>query len=254
MRWTCAGWFLLLLTMVGCAKKYPADLVSPYGERRVWAVAPFRNETGSLHADGVRGADHLVRQLAQVDGLDVLPLNRTLEAMQSLEISAVGSKSDAAALREALGVDGLVVGSMTAYDPYDPPKLGLSLELHADPRADPSSAEYDLDGLRRLQSRSTGDGLFTSTTATGPRQQPVVSVSALFDGRSPAVLERVRGYARERGAGGEDPQAYRLYLISMDLFTEFVSFEVGSKLVLDETLRQATLNRPSFALFPDSEP
>ncbi|MEM6750532.1 MAG: hypothetical protein AAF612_08680 [Planctomycetota bacterium] len=251
--WACLA-LGLAATVAGCAKDYQADLVTPYGERRVWAVAPFRNDSGTLHADGVAAADHLVRQLAQVDGLDVLPLNRTLEAMQTLGVGAIGSASDAAAVRELLGVDGLVVGSVTSYDPYDPPTFGLSLELHTDPSATPMAQDFDLDGLRRLQSRSVGDGLIQTRTATGPRRQPVVSVGALFDARSARVVERVQGYARERGRGGDDPAAYRLYLISMDLFTEFVSFEVASRLVLDETIRQASLRPDDFIPLTDARP
>ena len=61
---------LLACLMSGCElfDRYPPidPLVAPYATRRVWAVVPLRNETGSLQADGVRMAEQLARQLEKI--------------------------------------------------------------------------------------------------------------------------------------------------------------------------------------------
>ena len=118
--------------------------MSPYGGRRVVAVAPLRNESGSLHVDALRLTDQLAAEVARVRGLDTVPVNRVLATMRSLEMSGIDSPADAHRLRERLGVDGLVVGSITAYDPYDPPTLGLAVELYRGDR-DPGGTGHGLD-------------------------------------------------------------------------------------------------------------
>jgi len=153
----------------GCQKEQRVDAVkAPYEARQVFAVAPLRNESGSAYADGVRIADKITAQLALTKGLDTLPVNRVLSAMQALGLSAVTNKGDAIRLRQMLGVDGLVVGTITAYDPYEPPKLGLSLELYLDSRLVWQGSGFDTQKL----SRSASDPTATLPTVAGPRDSP----------------------------------------------------------------------------------
>ena len=88
-------------------------------------MAPLRNESGSIQADGGSIADHLTKHLENASNLDVIPVNRVLAAMARLEYGRVTSPTEARHLLHSLSVDGLVVGSITAYDPYDPPKVRL---------------------------------------------------------------------------------------------------------------------------------
>jgi len=135
-----AMWMVLALVVLsaGChyrgARHQPQRLSAPYGDRQVWAVVPLRNESGSLHADGLKAADQLAQRLETVMGLDTIPVNRVLAAMRSLKMSDVSDAKDVIELRNVLGVDAVVVGTITAYDPYDPPKLGIAIELYFDPR------------------------------------------------------------------------------------------------------------------------
>jgi len=54
-------------------------------------------------------------------------LNRTIAAMRALRMSDLKSPAEVRQLASELGVDGVIVGSITAWDPYDPPKLGIAL-------------------------------------------------------------------------------------------------------------------------------
>src|SRR5690606_14752642 len=124
-------------------------LASPYETRQIWAIAPLRNESGSLYADGVKMADHLAYQLENAEQLDVLPVNRTLRAMNALGMRQINTRQDAMRLLQTLGADALVVGNITAYNPYDPPRLGIALELYQHPRIWRNENEIDPRKLSR---------------------------------------------------------------------------------------------------------
>jgi len=236
-----AMWMVLTLVVstAGCqyrGAKKAENLSAPYGDRQVWAVAPLRNESGSLHADGLKTADQLAQRLETVMGLDVLPVNRVLAAMQSLQMQEIASTEDAIKLRGVLGTDGLVVGTITAYDPYDPPKLGLTIELYVDP------FRKSLGGtdVRKLV-RAATDEMSLPTKPNRP-SQPVSVVSGFYDAADPLVHEKLLNYA-SRSGGDEDDQGparvWRLYQIDMSLYTEFVTYLVSQQLLRVEEQRLA---------------
>lgn len=217
----------------GCALISPRQpaLFGPYEQRMVWAAAPLSNESGSQHADGLRLADQLASQLEQAANIDVLPVNRTIEAMHSLQIEQVTTPQEAAALRQVLGADALVVGVISAYDPYDPPKIGLAVELHLDPRYLEDDVAFDV----RRQSRSPQDEL---TLPSGDSmRQPVSTVSAYLDSADPAVRKMLQRYANKRSGIDSDKFAWVRYRSSMDLYSEFASYVMSWRLLQAETDR-----------------
>jgi hypothetical protein len=225
---------MLMLLVVGCEMQpKPAEpLSAPYASRRVWAVAPLRNESGSLHADGLMFADRFVRALENAQGLDTLPVNRTLEAMQSLRLEQITSPGEAMQLMQALGADGLVVGTLTAYDPYDPPKVGIAVELYLN---------KDVEKLERLDPRALSEAAVDRGPLPGvmQRQQPVSVASAFLDAADPQVRQMMKRFAVDRGVE-KDPRfvlfkeqddQWRLYRISIDLYAEFVGYEMSRRLL-----------------------
>lgn len=235
--------------LVGCTsdpRAHAPPLNNPYGQRTVWAVAPLRNESGSAYADGARLADHLARQLEHAGDLDVMPVNRVLAAMTALKMPEVASPAQAVQLQRTLGAAGLVVGTVTAYDPYDPPKVGLQLELFA-AALDPAASSVDVRELVRSPA-------FTPAPARAAQARPVSAVSAVIDASDPAMQEPMRAYAAGRspqdrrpsaiqsfaashGLGGDPDHAWRRYRISMDLFVEFASYVMSRRLLEAETQR-----------------
>lgn len=121
----------------GCAAKPdlvpPGVVVSPYAADAAFAVIPLRNESGASFIDTDAVSDKVVAELAQARGLRCLPLNRTIEAMRALELPAVTTPIEAQQVARAMGVDGIIVGTITAFDPYNPPVFGVSLALYAQP-------------------------------------------------------------------------------------------------------------------------
>jgi len=228
---------LIALLIGGCAlipKDQGTDpLIGPYSQRRVWAVVPLRNESGSLYADGAALADHLARHLEGASNIDVVPVNRTLAAMGALQMrTGPTSRAQVMQLLQDLDVDGMVVGTISAYEPYDPPKLGLSLELYVHPRVFRQLEEFHV----RQLSRSATDEMSVPKGA-GRIGQPVASVSAFLDAGDPVVRHKLERYAYDRGSSNEDVEAPVLYRISMDLYREFVAYVMSWRLLEAESQR-----------------
>lgn len=226
----------LVLAVAGCNERQSFDATGLYSQRQLWAVAPLRNESGSLFADGYRTADHLARQLEEIRGIDVLSVNRVIAAMQALRLSSIDSPAEAQQLRQALGVDALLVGTITAYEPYDPPKLGLAVELFV---GDRTRNGTPIEDIREL-TRAPTDQMSKPSEPTG-FAGPASSVSAYFDAAVPDVREHLRKYAEKRGVDPKtSPDGWRLYRINMDLYTEFVSYVVSYRLMQAEIKRVAS--------------
>ena len=234
---------VMVLVLCGCAPSGPQvrEAPAPSAPTRLWAVAPLRNESGSAHADGLTLADHLARQFETAPGVDVLPVNRTLVAMEALNLASTASPGDALKLLGTLDADVLVVGTITAYDPYDPPKLGLALELYLSRRGHRQQALE----LRDLVSTPIDR---TSVAQRQALRQPVAVVSAVFDASDPAVDELLQQYVRDRKPRSDDAGAARLHRISMDLFSQFVSNVMSRRMLQAESRRLAEL---SSAQVPD---
>ena len=220
------------LVMSGCSlfqgDKAP-PLEAPYADTQTWAVAPLRNESGSQQVDVLRVADHLTRQFEEAQGLSAVPVNRVIAAMESLELPELTNPEEAALLRETLGVDALVVGTVTAYDPYDPPELGLALELYTGPQIPRARIE-----IRKLTAAPTDETAQPREVDPG---QPVTIVSGHYDAGVPRVRERLQDYGHERGAEASGDGGWRRYRLSMDLYTEFVSYVAGERLLDAERQR-----------------
>ncbi len=227
---------LLVVLLVGCQRPVVQRTIeAPYGERQVWAVVPLENETGSRYADGLVMADELIRALEQVQAIDVLPLNRVLQAMDALKMPRIETRDDAIHLREALGVDALVVGTMTHYDAYDPPKLGVALDLYSWPaHARPRPID-----IRRLTWEPLGDRAGIRRGTLYSMQQPVTTVSGYFDAAGVGTKELIDDYAYGRGTTPNALHESRLYTINMNLFQAFVSHEMGSQIIWAEWQRLA---------------
>lgn len=244
---------MFALAVVGCAfgPQRSAGLVAPWAATasRTLAVAPLLNESGSAQVDGVRLADRLTERLNGATGVSTLPVNRVLAEMQRLSLGEVRSEADARALREALGVDGLVAGTVTAYDPYDPPKIGLNLGVFFAPgidaveaagRAGASGPPESEDrwavapgapDLRAL-SRSAQPRRIESAAATATLGR-IAAVSRFYNAADPATQDALARFVRDRGTDyARSETDARLYRISSDLFSDFVAREAAADLLV----------------------
>ena len=173
----------------------PQRTVAPYatGADVLWAVVPLRNESGTTDPDIAVISDKLVAALEEVEGVRAVPLNRTLQAMHALGLEQ-GPKTpgDARKLAQAMGVDGVLVGSLTAWDPYTP-TLGLALGLFARPGA---MREETGEPLNPRDLTASGTGHQPAPDRFSER--PLSSVSEHLDAKNHQVLLDVKTYANGR--------------------------------------------------------
>ncbi|MDX2148083.1 MAG: hypothetical protein SFZ23_11230 [Planctomycetota bacterium] len=237
-----------VLALGGCSRvdrdglTPPRVLVAPYDTTQrevVWAVAPLRNESGTSLAEPDVMTDRVAAAIAEIRGVRVLPVNRSMAAMKSLQITEINTPAEAASLAAALNADALVVGTITAYNPYYP-AVGLTLALYA--RTDRVHVEttqtVDAARLRRTAS------LDETGVRSSLRGNPVAVTSEHLDGRNHQVQMDVRNYAIGRQAPGQ-PLRWKSYIESAPLFAEFASHAAVGKLVQSEWVRIARQSRPA---------
>jgi hypothetical protein len=227
-----------IVAVTGCGPRLQrpellADLVQP---GRVWAVAPFANESGVSAVNTERVADLFTQQLQQVLGVDTVPVNRVILAMRGLDMPAITSAADARRLLFALEVDVIVVGTVTAYDPYPPPTLGAAVQAFTRHGSVPVAGISDLNELVRSPSGADMDVAMGATGAMAASAQ----AAGIFDASSHQTLAWLESFAKGRtepgSAFGTD-----IYLVSMELYTQFVSYRLIHDLLAWEQFQQQPL-------------
>ncbi|MEE2908646.1 MAG: hypothetical protein VX527_12540 [Planctomycetota bacterium] len=221
---------LLLCLMTACEHsrklQQPQRLSAPYGWTALWAVAPLVNESGTTAVNTIRISDSLTEELQQVEGINTVPVTRTLAVMHKLRMRAVTTQQDARTLMDTLGVDGLIVGTVTAWDPYSPPTLGLALQLFTND-----------DRLNSPRTDSFPDQS-TRTSRAGP--SAAAQAAGIFDASDHTTLESLAIFATGRthpsSVYGAD-----IYLMKMDLYTKFVAHQLLAGLLRNEQQRLASM-------------
>jgi hypothetical protein len=196
----CVCIVLLLTCLSGCDQTHPYGLESaleiPNHKTEVWAVAPAVNLSGHREVDAILQADLLYQQLQQVKGMTVVPVDRVVQVLEALNTERIDSVAQAKLVCDLLHVDALVVPTVTAYDPYLPPKMGASLAL-----------------FRR------GDRTGTPRQAVG-----------MFDSMDGTIRKNLLIFANGR-SDPNGPMAEREYFLSMDRYTGFVYHELIADLL-----------------------
>ncbi len=137
-----------LLAYSGCAflpqvAKIPV-LQNPFaGVQRV-AVAPFFNLSEEPTVDGRQFALAYYNALQAVPGFEVIPVGQVERAMQEYGLG-LNTPQEACRLAELLGADAIVIGAVTDYSPYYPPRLGLRVEWYP---ADPAGHAFKASGQK----------------------------------------------------------------------------------------------------------
>jgi hypothetical protein len=226
----------LALGIGGCASsadklEQPTVLESPFPGRSevLLAVAPPSNESGVSTVDVLAVGDELVAALSEAHGLSAVPMNRTLAAMAAKGLTGVRSPVEAKILADALGVDGVVMSSVTAYDPYEPPKIGLALALFMqDAPAAPTLDPHALSGAYTDQP--------ARAKTTFPDRPEATAIEHL-DASNHEVLAALKEFAR----GRHDPNSalnWRRYTASMELYTQFAAYHTVRRLLENEHSRR----------------
>ena len=224
----------LLLAVIGCA-----DPVIPYGQEdrlslprgtagEVWAVAPALDLSGENQIDPLLQADILFRELQTVKYVTALPVNRAAEVYAALGIRQVQSQTDADLVLGALGATGLVVPTITIYDPYDPPKVGATLTLFRRSVGFGPTTGQNARDAAAAGVPAEGSGLPAGSAAGFA--PGTVQATGVFDATNGSIRAAVFEYAY----GRYDPyaaSARREYLLSADRYCGWVYNELLGDLI-----------------------
>lgn len=106
---------------------------NPFPQLSRVAVTPFINLSDEPTVDGAQFAMAYFAELQSVRGFEVVPLGVTENAIVQLGLFRHPEEAavDARRLAQHLGVDAVVVGAVTDFDPYYPPRCGMRVEWYA---------------------------------------------------------------------------------------------------------------------------
>lgn len=124
-----ASALLVLAALPGCVI-IDVGVTNPVPGLSTVAVAPFVNLSHERAVDGRRFALAYYSELQKVPGFEVLPVGVT-EAVIVDNGLHLNSPDDVLKLAQILNVDAVVVGAITDYAPYYPPRIGLQVEWYS---------------------------------------------------------------------------------------------------------------------------
>ena len=125
---------LLSLSLTGCSllpRAVHQPLIhNPFPQLSKVAVAPFFNLTNEPTVDGRQFALAYFNELQLVPGYEVVPVNVVERAIEEHHLR-LGGPDDVRRLAQLLGVEAVVVGAVTDYTPYYPPRCTMQVEWYA---------------------------------------------------------------------------------------------------------------------------
>jgi hypothetical protein len=103
---------------------------NPFPQLNRVAIAPFFNQSDEATVDGHKFALAYFAELQAVPGFEVVPVGVVEDVIIEHRVD-LSHPSEARRLANILGVDAVVIGSVTDYTPYYPPHCGLRVEWYA---------------------------------------------------------------------------------------------------------------------------
>lgn len=127
----------LLLVASGCAlcpRKFVVPVVhNPFPQLQKVAIVPFFNQSDQPTVDGRQFALAYFDELQSVPGFEVTPVGVTETAIQQYRthLNDLSSPEDVRRLAQILNVDAVVIGAVTDFLEYYPPRCALRVEWYA---------------------------------------------------------------------------------------------------------------------------
>ena len=199
------------------------NLFLPGQQQRVWAIAPVINLSGQPGVDALLQADLLFQQLQTVQGLTVIPVDRVAQVYAAAGIEQIQTPQQANVVLDALGCDGLIVATVTQYDPYNPPKFGAAMQLFEKPGDNTPTSGPDPRTLLREGAPAPGDGM--------PSDPGFIQVVAMYDAANGSVRDAVTSYASGRHEP-TGPMGVKEYFANMDRYCGFAYYSLIDSLLV----------------------
>jgi len=132
--WICVSSVLAMTALTGCLSmpelSHQPTVHNPFPQLTRIAVAPFFNLSQEPTVNGRTVAVHYFNELQSVPGFEVVPVGvvETYIASHGIQLNDPESIRQ---LADKLKVDAVVIGVITDFDSYYPPKMGLQVEWFA---------------------------------------------------------------------------------------------------------------------------
>jgi hypothetical protein len=129
----------LVLMASGCSLVLPEIshqpvVHNPFPQLSRVAVVPFFNQSSEPTVDGRQFAEAYYAELQAIPGFEVVPVAAVEAVMRQHNITfdpPENAVNQARWLAQKLGVDAVVIGTVTDYTPYYPPRCGVRVEWYA---------------------------------------------------------------------------------------------------------------------------
>ncbi|QDU94318.1 hypothetical protein [Lignipirellula cremea] len=129
------AWFALLLPLCGCTLfpdiSHQPQFHNPFPQFTRVAVLPFANQSTDPTISGRMVAGHYRNELQKIPGFEVMPMGVVEVQLESLSQTNYSEAFDFQQLARELDVDVVVVGAVTDFSEYYPPRIGLSTSWYA---------------------------------------------------------------------------------------------------------------------------
>lgn len=228
--------FIALLLPSGCLI-VDTGVINPVPAMSTIAVAPFFNLSQEPSVDARRFALAYFTELQKVPGYEVIPLGITEQLIVDLQLD-INDVEDVLTLANELGVDAIVVGAVTDYQAYYPPRIGMQVSWYSPydwrfspgVQTDVGARKQVLDSGKKMKyftnRRSPdcedefckehvirGQSQLDETVVTQPyKTEPVMSYTRMFDGTDERLVARLRDYVElsgDRRSGGWEGYMHR---------------------------------------------
>lgn len=150
--WRYAFIAICLLVLGGCQflpeiTREPS-VFNPFPQLSRVAVVPFFNHSAEPSVDGRQFALAYAAELQSIPGFEVIPVGVVENKLVEYRLTfggKGGGAADARKLAQLLGADAVVIGAVTDFSPYYPPRCGIDVEWYAaNPGYHPIPAGYGL--------------------------------------------------------------------------------------------------------------
>jgi hypothetical protein len=125
---------MLISGLSGCAFfpdiRHKPQVINPFPQITTVAVLPFFNQSQEPTLSGQRVAEAYMHELQSIRGFQVLPIGVVQGKILELN-RPLATGQDFQALAQHMGVDAVLVGSITDYEAYYPPRMTIKVSWYA---------------------------------------------------------------------------------------------------------------------------
>ena len=212
-----------LVLLGGCglkSLKYTSYPPNPYPDLHVVAILPFINQTREPRLDVVEMANLMANEITKFEGFRVVRPMQIVSAGGGIPASA----EEAIRWGRAAKADAVLVAAVTDYDPFEPPRIALSIQFLRVQGRSVSSADID----KIVQSASWRRG----PLALGRDKAPnwIDAFETVYDAHEERIRRELVAYADAQVDSDTPFTPEREFLAVQSRYLQFVSNQVLNRL------------------------